>query len=111
VIVWTGGAAGVDEIFSDEEIKRLRSWPGELGRNELIRYFTLGSDDRDWLSRAARGVGNRLGLAVQMCTLPWLGFVPGRRRRRACRSGESAGCAARKAATTFFVGELDHRNG
>jgi hypothetical protein len=76
VIVWTGGAAGVDEIFSDEEIKRLRSWPGELGRNELIRYFTLGSDDRDWLSRAARGVGNRLGLAVQMCTLPWLGFVP-----------------------------------
>jgi hypothetical protein len=27
VIVWTGGAAGVDEI-SDEEIKRLRSWPG-----------------------------------------------------------------------------------
>lgn len=63
-------------FFSDEEIKRLRSWPGELGRNELIRYFTLGSDDRDWLSRAARGVGNRLGLAVQMCTLPWLGFVP-----------------------------------
>lgn len=63
-------------FFSDEEIKRLRSWPDELGRNELIRYFTLGSDDREWLSRTARGTGNRIGLAVQLCALPWLGFVP-----------------------------------
>ncbi|SDP28543.1 Transposase and inactivated derivatives, TnpA family [Actinopolyspora xinjiangensis] len=63
-------------FFSDEEIERLRSWPAELGRDELIRYFTLGSDDRAWLERSARGQGNRLGLAVQLCTLPWLGFVP-----------------------------------
>lgn len=34
MIVWIGGAVGVDEVFSDEEIKRLRSWPGELGRND-----------------------------------------------------------------------------
>ena len=63
-------------FFSDEEIKRLRSWPEELGRNELIRYFTLGSDDREWLATAARGVGNRMSLALQLCALPWLGFVP-----------------------------------
>ncbi|HET6501746.1 MAG TPA: hypothetical protein VFG87_13380, partial [Amycolatopsis sp.] len=37
MIVRIGGAAGVDEVFSDEEIKRLRSWPDEFGRNELIR--------------------------------------------------------------------------
>ncbi len=63
-------------FFSDAEIKRLRSWPEELGRDELIRYFTLGSDDRAWLEGAARGMGNRLGMAIQLCTLPWLGFVP-----------------------------------
>ena len=63
-------------FFSTDEIRRLRSWPEEIGRNELIRYFTLGSDDRAWLQRSARGAGNRLGLAVQLCALPWLGFVP-----------------------------------
>ncbi|WP_190816458.1 hypothetical protein [Saccharopolyspora pogona] len=31
------GVLGVDEVFSEEEIRRLRSWPEELGRNELIR--------------------------------------------------------------------------
>jgi Domain of unknown function (DUF4158) len=25
--------------------------------------------------QAHRGTGNRLGLAVQLCTLPWLGYV------------------------------------
>jgi hypothetical protein len=54
----------------------LRSWPEELGRDELIRYFTLSADDRVWLESAARGTGNRLGMAIQLCTLPWLGFVP-----------------------------------
>jgi hypothetical protein len=63
-------------FFSDAEARRLRSWPEELGRDELIRYFTLGSDDRAWLEGAARGTGNRLGMAVQLCALPWLGFVP-----------------------------------
>ncbi|SDG69828.1 Transposase and inactivated derivatives, TnpA family [Lentzea fradiae] len=49
---------------------------GGLGRDELIRHFTLGSDDRAWLEGAARGSGNRIGMAVQLCALPWLGFVP-----------------------------------
>ncbi|MEV0682142.1 DUF4158 domain-containing protein [Actinosynnema sp. NPDC050436] len=55
---------------------RLRSWPQELGRDELIRFFTLGSDDVAWVDATTRGAGNRLGLAVQLCALPWLGFVP-----------------------------------
>jgi hypothetical protein len=57
-------------FFSDAEIGRLRSWPEELGRDELIRFFTLGADDRVWLEGAARGPGNRLGMAIQLCTLP-----------------------------------------
>ncbi|MFE2757946.1 DUF4158 domain-containing protein [Actinosynnema sp. NPDC059335] len=63
-------------FFSDAEVRRLRSWPEELGRDELIRHFTLGSDDRAWLEGAARGSGNRIGMAIQLCALPWLGFVP-----------------------------------
>jgi hypothetical protein len=63
-------------FFSDAEIARLRSWPDELGRDELIRHFTLGADDLAWLESAARGSGNRIGMAIQLCALPWLGFVP-----------------------------------
>jgi hypothetical protein len=37
------------KFFSEAEIKRLRSWPEELGRDELIRHFTLGSHDSAWL--------------------------------------------------------------
>jgi hypothetical protein len=53
----------------------LRSWPVELGRDELIRYVPLSSDDRCGWSRprAGRGTG---GMAIQLYTLPWLGFVP-----------------------------------
>lgn len=63
-------------FFSDAEISRLRSWPDEVGRDELIGFFTLDVDDRVWLETVARGAGNRLELAVQLCALPWLGFVP-----------------------------------
>jgi hypothetical protein len=35
----------------------------EIGREELFRFLTLTPADR-------------LGLAVAVCTLPWLGFVP-----------------------------------
>ncbi|WP_083921554.1 DUF4158 domain-containing protein [Actinopolyspora halophila] len=36
----------------------------------------MGTDDPAWLQRSARGRSNRLGLAVQLCTTPWSGFVP-----------------------------------
>jgi hypothetical protein len=45
-------------VFSDEE---LSSQPG-------FREFVDPG--------RGRGPGDRLGLAVQLCTLPWLGFVP-----------------------------------
>jgi Domain of unknown function (DUF4158) len=41
-----------------------------------IRHFTVGADDLAWLESAARGSGNRIGMAIQLCALPWLGFVP-----------------------------------
>lgn len=66
-------------FFSDEQMERLRSYP-DIGREELIRFFTLTQKDLrfiDNLDRSGgRGPAARLGLAVQLCTLPWLGFVP-----------------------------------
>ena len=67
------------QFFSDEQMERLRSYP-DIGREELIRFFTLTRKDLGFVDNLERGGGRgpaaRLGLAVQLCTLPWLGFVP-----------------------------------
>jgi hypothetical protein len=62
------------DLFSDEEQAQLRAFP-EIGRVELIRHFTLTAADEAFV-RKFRTDRNVLGAAVQLCTLPWLGFVP-----------------------------------
>nr|WP_240955908.1 DUF4158 domain-containing protein [Micromonospora sp. HNM0581] len=53
---------------------RLRSFP-EIGRVELIRHFML-TDAGEAFLRKFRTGRNVLGAAVQLCALPWLGYVP-----------------------------------
>jgi len=61
-------------LFSESELARWRGFP-EIACDELIRFFTLSNADLTFV-RSHRGDANRLGLAVQLCVLPWLGFVP-----------------------------------
>jgi hypothetical protein len=77
VITFVGaGGLVATQVFSDEELERLRGFP-EIGREELIRFFTLTSADVAFVDPGrGRGPADRLGLALQLCTLPWLGFVP-----------------------------------
>ncbi|MFI6180339.1 Tn3 family transposase [Nonomuraea sp. NPDC051191] len=63
-------------MFTDEELEGLRRFP-EIGREELFRFFTLTPADVAFVDPGrGRGPADRLGLAVALCTLPWLGFVP-----------------------------------
>jgi len=66
-------------MFSEdqlEQLEQLRSFPG-IGKDDLIRYFTLTPADIAFVDPGrGRGPVDRLGLAVQLSTLPWLGFVP-----------------------------------
>lgn len=63
-------------VFADEELERLRGFP-EIGRDELVKFFTLTPADVAFVDPGrGRGPADRLGLAVSLCTLPWLGFVP-----------------------------------
>src|SRR5207249_10457070 len=49
----------------------------EFDEDELIGLFTLSPADVAFVDPGrGRGPADRLGLAVQLCTLPWLGFVP-----------------------------------
>jgi len=63
-------------VFTDEDLEALRRFP-EIGREELFRFFTLTPADVAFIDPGrGRGPADRLGLAVALCTLPWLGFVP-----------------------------------
>jgi hypothetical protein len=65
-----------EKMFSREQYEQLRSFP-EISRDELFRYFTLTPADVGFVDPGAgRGPADRLGIAVQLATLPWLGFVP-----------------------------------
>jgi hypothetical protein len=62
------------DVLSADELAQLRGFP-EIGRAELIRFFMLTPGDEEFVRRF-RDKRNVLGAAVQLCTLPWLGFVP-----------------------------------
>nr|WP_280443999.1 DUF4158 domain-containing protein [Nocardia brasiliensis] len=65
-------------VFADEQLERLREFP-EIGREELFRFFTMSPADVAFVDPGrGRGPADRLGLAIALCTLPWLGFVPDR---------------------------------
>jgi hypothetical protein len=62
-------------FLSDAEIERLESFPETIDRRDLARHFQLDSDDLRFV-RQQNGAPGRLGIALQLCTLRWLGFVP-----------------------------------
>ena len=61
--------------LSNRDIEQLTLWPAEIPHSDLAAFFTLNVDDHRWL-RSHRGIANQLGLAVQLCGLRYLGFIP-----------------------------------
>jgi hypothetical protein len=63
-------------VFADEELARLREFP-EISREVLFRYFTVTPAELAFVDPGREcGPADRLGVALALCTLPWLGFVP-----------------------------------
>jgi Domain of unknown function (DUF4158) len=54
--------------------RELGSFPGHAGPEDVERFFELSPDDLRWVL-SHRGDA-RLGVAVQLCSLRWLRFVP-----------------------------------
>lgn len=63
-------------FLSDAELAGLTGYPAEIAPEDLGTYFRLDAEDLRWTVEEHRSDANRLGLALQMCTLLWLGFVP-----------------------------------
>ena len=88
----------------------MSSWPREVARSDLAAYFMLSLEDLRWL-RTHRGAGERIGLAVQLAALRFLGFVPAELsdapREVARHAGEQIGVAP--ATFTRYAREVDAR--
>jgi Domain of unknown function (DUF4158) len=63
-------------FLTDAELAQLSGFPAGIAAEDLVTYFSLEPDDCRWVVRDHRGQANRLGLSLQLCALPWLGFVP-----------------------------------
>jgi TnpA family transposase len=62
-------------FLTEAERERLRRFPTEIPPEDLIAYFVLTDRDRGLLRKHRRD-HNRLGVALQLCALRYLGFVP-----------------------------------
>lgn len=60
------------------EVEQLSNWPAEVARSDLAAFFTLSLEDLRWVRafRSPRTAPDRLGLAVQLCARPFLGYIP-----------------------------------
>lgn len=66
-----------DSFLSTAQRERLSSYPDEISSGDLGRFFTLASRDLALVAQQ-RGDHNRLGFALQLCVLRYLGFIPNR---------------------------------
>ncbi len=63
------------QFLSRAELDRLDSFPQEIAADQLAAYFRLDGEELPFV-REQRGAASQLGIALQLCTLRWLGFVP-----------------------------------
>jgi hypothetical protein len=57
-------------MFSEDQLEQLRSFR-EISTDELVRYFTPTTGDVAFVDPGRRrGAPERLGMLVQLCTLP-----------------------------------------
>ena len=81
-------------FLTEAERERLNRFPDEIPYEDLSAYFTLSDRDIQAIQRQ-RGDPNRLGFALQLCALRYLGFAP------------DDSSTAPPAAVRFIAGQLD----
>jgi len=63
------------KYFTESERKRLDNFPAEIQHKDLVTFFTLSASDKKQIPIYSAPY-NRLGFALQLCTIRFLGFVP-----------------------------------
>src|SRR3989304_1765010 len=63
-------------FLTDRDRERLDRFPADIPRADIRTYFTLAPPDVALVKARQRGDHTRLGFALQLCALRYLGFVP-----------------------------------
>jgi hypothetical protein len=63
------------QLFTEAERARRNRFPEVIAYDDLVTFFTLTERDRDSIPLYS-APHNRLGYALQLCTLRFMGFVP-----------------------------------
>jgi len=63
------------QLFTDAERRRLGGFPAQVSHEDLVTYYTLTRSDRGQVNQYA-DEASRLGFALQLGTLRYLGFCP-----------------------------------
>ena len=63
------------DFLTEAERERWQRWPDTMPQDDLLVFFQLSDDDQRE-ARGQRDAQNRLGYALQLCILRYLGFVP-----------------------------------
>jgi TnpA family transposase len=66
-------ACAVDGSGPNDRLEEADRLPGEIDDDTLRKYFTLTKEDLEQVDQC-RGSTNRLGFAIQLCTLRWHGY-------------------------------------
>lgn len=61
------------QFLSETDQERLSTCPDAVAQGDLDTYFQLNTEDLGAIGRL-RGDANRLGFALQLCCLRYLGF-------------------------------------
>ena len=84
------------QLFTEAERARRHRFPEVITYEELVTFFTLSERDLRQYSAFTVLPHNRLGYALQLCTLRFMGFVPDNLTQRApCRRDVSRPAARR----------------
>jgi hypothetical protein len=63
------------EFLTDSERERLGRFPDEIDHQDIVTFFTLSEADREKIPFESVA-HNRLGFALQLCAVRFMGFVP-----------------------------------
>ena len=83
-------------FLSDAERERLDGFPAQVVPGDIEPYFTLSRADRRQIPRTA-SPANRLGFALQLGALRFLGFCPDRDSPRGSATWGISGCSVSNA--------------
>ena len=63
------------QFLNKVDIERLNRFPEEIEQDDLFHFFLLSEKDRNEINKQ-KSDSNRLGFALQLCALRYLGFMP-----------------------------------